>query len=191
MLGATVNQESTFFAFVHLCVHEEYRERETHNFVYLCFSSNNAFILGLIIQIGCLSIHFCTLHNENLFSEILWVFLYTYVYMRNMRKIWFRYTSPETDSYFEISFSSFYGKKKVQAVIPVAVPVNGNESDISDGGDESDGSIESGTEDEIMESETEEDTEESDSSESEEDVATVSATNGRKPQAKGKKANLS
>ena len=115
--------------------------------------------------------HFCPLHNEN---------------------VWFGYTSPETSSYFEISFSSFYGEKKVQAVIPVAVPVDGNKSDIGDGGDESDWSIESEVEEKVIEIETEEDTEESDSSESE-DEATGSATNGGKPKAKakGKKANLS
>ena len=43
------------------------------------------------------------------------------------------YTTPETAAYFEISFSSFYRKKKVQAVIHVAVPFDstgGNESDM-------------------------------------------------------------
>ena len=80
-------------------------------------------------------------------------------------------------------------KKKAQAVIPVAVPVDGNESDI---GDESDGLIKSETEEEVIEIETKEGTEESDSSESE-DEATDSATNGSKlkTKAKGKKANLS
>ena len=114
--------------------------------------------------------HFCPLHNE---------------------KLWFGYTSPERCSYFEISFSSFYGEKKVQAVIPVAVPVDGNESDIGDSGDESDRLIESEVEEKVIEIETEEDTEESDSSESE-DEATGSATNGRKlkAKAKGKKSEL-
>ena len=114
--------------------------------------------------------HFCPLHNE---------------------KLGFGYISPETSSYFKISFSSFYGEKKVQAVIPVAVPVDGNESDIGDCGDESDGLIESEVEEKVIEIETEEDTEESDSSESE-DEATGSATNGRKlkAKAKGKKSEL-
>ena len=91
---------------------------------------------------------------------------------------------------FEISFSSFYGKKKVNNVVPVAIPVDGNESDIGDAGDESDGSIESETEEEVIESATDEDTEESDSSE--EDEAMEITTNGTKPKAKtkGKKANL-
>ena len=35
------------------------------------------------------------------------------------------YTSPEMAPYFEISFSSFYAKKKVQAVISVAGPCDG------------------------------------------------------------------
>ena len=91
------------------------------------------------------------------------------------------------DSHCEISFSSSYGKK-LQAVTSVAASVDGNENDIADGGNESHASIESETEKEIVESEIEEDTEESDSSESEENVASVSATNGRKPQAKRKKA---
>ena len=81
-------------------------------------------------------------------------FLYTHAYITNTGKIWFGHTSPETVSYFEISFSSFYGKNKVQAVIPVAAPVDGNKSDIGDGGDESDGSIESENEEERIESET-------------------------------------
>lgn len=96
--------------------------------------------------------HFCLLHNEKFLKFCF--FLYTHAYITNTGKIWFGHTSPETASYFEISFSSFYGKNKVQAVIPVAAPVDGNKSDIGDGGDESDGSIESENEEERIESET-------------------------------------
>ena len=115
------------------------------------------------------------------------------MYITNIRKKWFCYTNSEAAPYFEIPFSSFFKlfkKNKVQGVIPVAV--DGNESDIVDGGDESDESIESETKEEVVESETEEDTEESDSYESEDD-ATGSAANGRNPKvkAKGKNANLS
>ena len=81
------------------------------------------------------------------------------------------------DSHCEISFSSSYGKK-VQAVSSVAASFGGNENDIGDGGNESHASIESETEKEIIEREIEEDTEESDSSEREENVPSVSATNG-------------
>ena len=84
----------------------------------------------------------------------------------------------KSDSHCEISFSSSFGKK-VQAVSSVAASFGGNENDIGDGGNESHASIESETEKEIIESEIEEDTEESDSSESEENVPSVSATNGR------------
>ena len=37
-------------------------------------------------------------------------------------------------AYFEISFNSFYVKKKVQAVIHVAVPFDGTDGDKSDMG---------------------------------------------------------
>ena len=74
---------------------------------------------------------FCTLYNENLFSEML-CFLYKYVYITNVQKIWFCYTSLETAAYFKISCNSFYGKNKVQAFSHVAVPFDGT------GGDESD-----------------------------------------------------
>ena len=52
------------------------------------------------------------------------VLLYIYVYIRNIRTIWFCCTSPKIAAYFEISFNSFYGKK-VQAIIHVAVPFDG------------------------------------------------------------------
>ena len=37
MLDATGNQEWTFFAFAHLCVREEHKERKSNNLVYLFF----------------------------------------------------------------------------------------------------------------------------------------------------------
>ena len=87
----------------------------------------------------------------------------------------------------------FSGKKKLQTVIPVAVPVDGNKSDIGDGGRKSEGSIKSKTKGEVIESETVVDIDESNSCESEEDEAKDSATKGRKLNAKvkGKKAYLS
>ena len=77
--------------------------------------------------------HFYNLHNEYLFPEVL-CFLCIYVYIRNIRKIWSCYTSLETAAYFKISFSSFYGKKKVQAVSHAAVPFDGADVDGSDMG---------------------------------------------------------
>ena len=65
-----------------------------------------------------------------------------------------------------------------RGVIPAAVPVDGNESDIGGGSDESDGS---------NEKETEGDTEKSDSSENEYEEATDSAANGRKGENEGQK----
>ena len=105
--------------------------------------------------------------------------------------VWLR--KPWNGLLFWNFFQLFLWKKKVQTVTPVAVPVDGNESDIGDGSDKSDGSIESKTEEEVIEGETKEDIEESYSSESEEDETRGSATNGRKlnAKAKDKKVNLS
>ena len=50
----------------------------------------------------------------------------TYISDLRVRKTWFCYTSPG---------KSHHGKKKVQAVIPVAVPVCRDESDIGDSGE--------------------------------------------------------
>ena len=56
------------------------------------------------------------------------------MHIRNIRKIWFCYISPKMAAYFEISFNSFYGKKKVQAVIHLAVPFDGTGGGKSDMG---------------------------------------------------------
>ena len=147
--------------------------------------------------------YFCTLHNENLYSGISF---YRRIIILDILSYYFYICTQRTYAkngfitqalkrfpilkfLLALSFSSLK-KNKVQAFIPVAV--DGNESDIVDGGDESDGSIESETKEEVVESETEEDTEERDSYESEDD-ATGSAANGRNPKvkAKDKKANLS
>ena len=76
---------------------------------------------------------FCTLYNENLFSEML-CFLYRYVYITNVQKIWFCYKSLKTAAYLKISYNSFYGKKKVQAFSHVAVPFDVTGVDESDMG---------------------------------------------------------